>query len=532
MADTFSARLRFRLQATGNNTNTWGSLLNAAAIQLIEDAICGKADVTVTTGDVTLSQGNGALDQARMAIINLIGAPTGALNCIVPALTKLYLVVNNTGQIMTVKTATGTGIPVAAAQNQWLACDGTNVIAVSAAATGTVGNSLALGGIAAANYARLDIFNTYLAGSNSPFESLTDAPTVTLNCLLSDCFIVLLAGNRTMAFTNPSDGQSIELWVQQDGAGSRTLTWPANVKFEGASSALSSTPNNVDRIELTYNLALDRWIARVGTQSAASGTTVINLTTNEMEVNLFIRAGSPGGVVTVNLNIAAGTILQAGSPATPALDLSGFVAGSTINVVNNGYILGCGGDGANGAEVGAGGSSVTVLTAGSLGFPGGPAIKGPGTGRNFNIANASGFIWGGGGGGGGGGATGSGSPMVSNGGGGGGGAGGGRAGLGGRSCSTFTGFNATNGTTGGRGPNGVLGAGGAGNHTGGTSNGGAGGAGGDWAASGSGGSAGGGSGNVGPAGAGGSPGKAIDLAGGSASFSSGSGAPNVRGSVT
>src|SRR5215813_1942154 len=153
MADAFSTRLRFRLQATGANQNTWGALLNTAALQLIDDAISGKADVTVTTSDVTLSQNNGSQDQSRMAIINLIGAPTGPFNCIVPTLTKLYLVLNNTGQIMTIKTASGTGIPINPAANQWLAVDGTNVIAVGAAAVGTVANAAALGGIAAANYA-------------------------------------------------------------------------------------------------------------------------------------------------------------------------------------------------------------------------------------------------------------------------------------------------------------------------------------------------------------------------------------------
>lgn len=529
MADTFSARLRFRLQATGNNTNTWGALLNSAAIQLIEDAICGKADVAVTTTDVTLSQGNGALDQARMAIINLTGAPTGPLNCIVPTVTKLYLVVNNTGQTMTVKTATGTGIPLGAAKNQWLACDGTNVIAVSAAATGTVSDSLALGGILAANYARLDIFNTFLSGSSYTFEALTDAPTVTLNSLLGNCFYVMLGGNRTMAITNPTDGQSIELWVQQDGTGSRTLTWPANVKFEGASSALSSTPNNVDRVQLTYKLSLDRWIARVGTQSAASGTTVINQTVNEMDVNLFTRAGSPGGVVTVNLNIAAGTVIQASSAATPALDLTGFASGSTINIVNSGYILGHGGDGGDGAEGGNGGSTTTDHTGGKAGTDGGPAMKGPGSGRNCNITNATGFIWGGGGGGGGGGAQWGGGSSSGNGGGGGGGAGGGRAGFGGTTNNASA--NGANGKPGGAGLNGTFGAAGAGAGSGGGATGGTGGAGGDWAAGGAGGSAASGGGaTAGPGGAS-QPGKAIDANGGSISFVSGSGGPNVKGAV-
>lgn len=527
MADSYSARLRLRLQATGNNTNTWGALLNTSVAQLLEDAICGMANVVVTTSDVTLSQNNGAQDQSRMALLNLTGAPTGPFNIIAPAIPKLYLVLNNTGQVMTVKTpGIGTGIAVAAATNQFLACDGTNIIAVQASASGTVANSLALGGIPAASYARLDIFNQFAAGFGMTFDTLADGGTITLDAHLSNCFFVKLAGNRTLAFTNEHDGQGIEVWVQQDASGSRTLAWPGNVQFEASSSnTLTSTPNAVDRFQLTYNLALDLWIARAGVGTASPGTTTLVLGANEMDVDVFTRAGSPGGVVTVNVVSAAGTIIQASSPATPALDFTGFATGSTINWTNLGYVLGCGGDGAQGAEGGQAGSTLTDLTAGKVGTDGGPAVKGPGGGRNFNITNGSGFIWGAGGGGGGGGASWS-AGQNGNGGGGGGGVGGGRAGFGGAGDVSGGGAIGSNGKPGGGGRSATFGAGGAGN-----AHGGAGGAGGDWASGGAAGTAVSGGGATVPPGAGGAAGKAIDLAGGSASFVSGSGGPNVKGSV-
>jgi hypothetical protein len=537
-SDSYSTRLRLRLQATGANRNTWGALVNSAALQLIEDSICGLANVPVTTGDVTLSTNNGASDNARMAIINLTGAPTSGFNCIVPTLSKLYLVINNTGQTMTIKTASGTGIAIPAASNQWLACDGTNVIAPQASPVGSVSNSLALGGVAAASYARLDIFNAFAAGNATAFKNLTDAGTITLNAMLSNCFYCLLGGNRTLSITNPDDGQRIEIWLKQDGAGSRTVAWPANVAFEsGSTGTLSVTPNAIDRFQLTYNLALDKWIARSAIGFAAAGTTAIIISSNETDVNLYARAGSPGGVVTVNVTVAAGALVRSSSPVTPALDFSGFAAGSTINFTNLGYILGAGGDGGAGAEVGWGGTTVTNCNAGKPGKPGGNAVKGPGTGRNFNITNGSGFIWGGGGGGGGGGGVasspGSGQQAAANGGGGGGGAGSGRGGQGG-TCSTFPGVNATQGTDGGGGQSGDFGAGGAGNHgqTVGTTNAGVGGAGGTWGTAGTGGTTVAGSGQQVIAGSGGAAGKAIDLNGGSPTFVSGSGGPNIKGAVS
>lgn len=537
-ADSYSSRLRVRLQATGGNVNTWGALLNAAAIQLLEDAICGLASVPVSTGDVTLSTNNGAADNARMAIINLIGAPTSGFNCIVPALPKLYLVVNNTGQIMTVKTSAGTGIAIPVAQNQWLACDGTNVFAPQASPVGAVTNALQLIGIPGAQYARLNLFNQFTEGNATTFANLTDAATITLNAMLSNCFYCLLGGNRTLSITNPADGQPIEIWFQQDGTGSRTMTWPGNVIFDnGSTGTLSVTPNAIDRFQLTYNLAANIWRARSSIGVATPGTSTLVLAANETDVNVFARAGSPGGVVTVNLTIAAGVVIRSSSPVTPALDFTGFASGSTINVTNLGYVLGAGGDGGNGGEVGWGGVTVTNCNAGKPGKTAGPAMTAPGTGRNFNITNAAGFIWGGGGGGGGGGglaaSPGSGQQSSGNGGGGGGGAGSGRGAQGGTG-SVFPGVNGVVGTDGGGGQNGDFGAGGAGNHgqSAGSSNAGAGGAGGTWGSAGAAGTTVSGSGQQVVAGTGGGAGKAINLNGGSATFVSGSGGPNVKGSVS
>lgn len=530
MADAFSQRLRLRLQQTGGNPNTWGGLLNAAALQLLEDAIAGQAQVTVT-GDTTLSQNNGAQDQARQSQVALTGAPTVAFALIVPALSKQYLVINGTGQVCTVKTSAQTGgVAIAAGANQLVACDGTNVIAPNAASVGVASDSSKLGGIVAADYARISVPNQFTAGQAITFVTMADAATITLNALLGNNFYTLLGGNRTLVITNPGDGQEIEIWFQQDATGSRTMTWPGNVRFEGTSSqTLSVTPNTIDRFVLKYRAASNLFIARSSQGFSNPGTTSLVFSSNEADVCLFERAGSPGSVVTLNVTIAAGVTLVSTSQATPALDTSGFPSGSTINLINLGYILGRGGDGAQGAEGGNSGSSTTDRTAGKTGTNGGPAVKGPGAGRTLNVTNAAGFIWGGGGGGGGGGAQWGGGAACGNGGGGGGGAGGGRAGFGGASA-TVTGQNAANGTPGGAGKNGVLGAGGAGAGSGGT--GGAGGSGGDWGAGGNGGTAVSGSGAIAAPGGASSAGKAIDVNAGGVNLLSGGGAPNIKGTVS
>lgn len=247
-----------------------------------------------------------------------------------------------------------------------------------------------------------------------------------------------------------------------------------------------------------------------------------------VDLDLFALAGSPGGAVTVNFTVPAGVVVRATSSATPALDLSGFTAGSTINLINGGYILGYGGDGGQGAEGGQSGSTLTDWSNGGDGAPGGPAILGVGTGVTLNIANG-GFIWGGGGGGGGGGAKFGSSSNAGNGGGGGGGAGGGRGGRGGLS-GAIVGHNGVRGTSGGSGKNGAAGTGGASGASAGATAG-VGGGGGTWGAAGTAGTAA-SSGSVEAVpGGGGAAGNAVSLNGGAATFSSGGTAPNVMGAI-
>lgn len=536
MADTYTNLLRLRLQQTGANQNTWGALLNAAAIQLIEDAIAGVANITVAGSNVTLSTANGANDQARMAVLNLTGSPGAARDIIVPALSKPYLVINQTGHTMTVKVAGQTGVGVPNGARQYLYCDGTDVYPVEAGAVGgavaLATNALQLGGVLAANYARKDAFNQHTKGFATTFVALTDASTIDVDCTASNRFRVVLGGDRALTLSNPADGQTIEIWFVQDAGGGRTIAWPNNVRFAaGSSPTLSTGANAIDAYRLTYHDGSDTWVATaLRNASQASGATTYDVTVSGggVDVHLHSLLGKPTGVLTVNVTVEQGVILQALSTGSYGLDTTGFDSGTEINLVNLGYILGRGGRGGRGGHA----VSNDYGARGENGEAGGHAIRGPGPGRTLNITNANGFIWGGGGGGGGGGASSSSGSSVDGamGGGGGGGAGGGLGGSpgagGGRNSQT-----ANPGSAGSSGVNGGPGLGGSGSSVG-KGSGGAGGAGGDWGAAGSSGAS--------PTsfsvdasgGTGGAAGKAVDVNGATVSFVSGSGSPNVKGAVS
>lgn len=130
MTSSFSPDLRLELMATGDQSGTWGDTTNTNLGTLLEQAICGVLSVAEGDTTLTLTALNGASDQSRNAVLNLTGAMTAGRNVVVPTSQKLYLVKNSTtgGFAVTVKTAAGTGVAIAAGTSQWVYCDGTNVV--------------------------------------------------------------------------------------------------------------------------------------------------------------------------------------------------------------------------------------------------------------------------------------------------------------------------------------------------------------------------------------------------------------------
>lgn len=130
MPSSFTPRLGLTLPATGELVGTWGTVVNAGITELLDSAIAGTASIAMTAADYTLSSTQGASNEARNMFVTLTGTPGAARNVIVPAVSKLYFVFNNTtgGFAQTVKTPSGTGISVGNGQRRILYCDGTNVV--------------------------------------------------------------------------------------------------------------------------------------------------------------------------------------------------------------------------------------------------------------------------------------------------------------------------------------------------------------------------------------------------------------------
>ena len=128
MPSTYS-NLKIQLMATGENNTTWGNVTNDNLGVAIEEAIAGSADVTFSSGDVTLTLTNtNATQTARNMRLRCTGTTGGARNLIVPAIEKPYIVQNDCADAITVKNTTGTGIAVPAGKTLWVYNNATNVV--------------------------------------------------------------------------------------------------------------------------------------------------------------------------------------------------------------------------------------------------------------------------------------------------------------------------------------------------------------------------------------------------------------------
>jgi hypothetical protein len=99
MTSSFTTRNRLNKQGTGDNTNSWGEVLNSGALDLIDAALDGFTSVAVNAG-VTLTTTSGGADQARARALKFTGA--GGFTVTLPALEKWYWIWNAAAAAVTV----------------------------------------------------------------------------------------------------------------------------------------------------------------------------------------------------------------------------------------------------------------------------------------------------------------------------------------------------------------------------------------------------------------------------------------------
>jgi hypothetical protein len=316
MATIYSSDLKLSIMATGENAGTWGQITNTN-LYLIQQAIGGYQEVSIAGGaqTTTLAMSNGAISNARNAVIKLTGTITGNQVVTVPTgIEKTYIISNGTTGAFTVQfiQAGGTGVTFATTDKSTriLFADGTNIVdtgtvttsgvqtltnktltsptltspiineiddangneqiifsatasavnefTITNAATGNRPNISVTGGDTniglsiSTKGTGLVLFND---GAYNAEATLTDQATIAWDVSVSPVAKVTLTASRTLAApTNGAAGQFISIAIIQGGSGSYTITWNSAYEFTADTApTLTTTVGKADLFVFRYN---------------------------------------------------------------------------------------------------------------------------------------------------------------------------------------------------------------------------------------------------------------------------------------
>ncbi len=93
---------------------------------------------------------------------------------------------------------------------------------------------------------------TFTNGYTEETVSANTGTAYTIDLLNGTVQILTLTGNVTFTFPTATAGRSFILLLKQDGTGSRTVTWPAAVKWPGNTApTITSTASKLDKYVFT-----------------------------------------------------------------------------------------------------------------------------------------------------------------------------------------------------------------------------------------------------------------------------------------
>ena len=280
MASTYSSTLNLEIQATGENSGTWGTITNNN-LQKLESAIKGYVSVAVASTSDSLTASDGSTtDEQSNAIIKLTGTLTGNTTMQCEAVESWYIVDNATSMgtyTLGFKPAGGTAASLVSSSKHLLYSDGSTMFDVLA----DCGNISANGTLSVSGNVEFDggsfIFNQSSADVDFRIEGNGDA-----NLFFTD------AGNDRVGIKTGSP--STELHV----VGGIKAT--GDIDFDGGGFTFNESHAAVDfRIEtdtLTHAFFADGSADKIGfgTSTPADASVEIN------------QANSSGAIACLSLD--------------------------------------------------------------------------------------------------------------------------------------------------------------------------------------------------------------------------------------
>jgi len=362
MASTYSTNLKIELQATGENSGTWGTITNTNLGTALEQAIVGYGNPNFATdANLTLTYTDtNAAQAARALVLNVTS--TGSLSTtrelVVPTIQKQYIVQNNTSgsQSITVKTSGGTGITVPNGRKAHLYVDGTNVIQMfdfvdinGGAIDGTsIGAASASTGafttLTASTPIGVASGGTGLSsGTSGGVLAFTASGTLASSSALALNALVVGGGAGAAPITiTTGTGVLTALGVNTGSAGAFTTnnatnTFTAAQTFRAANAVRSEAAATQDAVVVAGRAGGTNSYAVTLTPATLSGNQTVTIPNETFTVG-FRNIPQSGSAKTANYDLVVGDVgkfIELGASGAITIPDATFAAGDVLSIFNN-----------------------------------------------------------------------------------------------------------------------------------------------------------------------------------------------------
>jgi hypothetical protein len=287
----FTPLLGLALPTTGDLSGTWGTTVNDAITDLLDDAVAGTVTLSANA-DVTLSTTNGAANQARNAVILWTASNGGTTrNITAPAQSKAYLVINSgTGSVVIRGAGPTTGVTVPSGTKTLVAWNGSDFVKVASNPTVLTTD---VSGI-------LPVANGGTGTSSTTFTNLTTNVTGTLPIANGG------TGTATPALVQGANVTITGTWPNQTIAAAAPGTGTVTAVSVVSANGLAGTSSGGATPALTLSTSITGVLKGNGTaiSAATAGTDYVTPTGTETLTNKTISGAD--NTLTVDGTVPVG----------------------------------------------------------------------------------------------------------------------------------------------------------------------------------------------------------------------------------